>query len=199
MKKLLSLLIVLLIAALPVVAQTTWKIDPVHSKVLFTVSHMVVSEVTGRFNEFDATLVQTNDDFSESKLSATIKTNSIDTDNEKRDEHLKSADFFDAEKYPEITFESKSFVKTGENKYTITGNLTMHGITKEVVLDATMNGIVKSPWGNEVAGFKAETTVNRYDFGLKWNKALEAGGVIVGENVKVTLQVELVKQGKKES
>jgi polyisoprenoid-binding protein YceI len=199
MKKLLSLLIVLLIAALPVVAQTTWKIDPVHSKVLFTVSHMVVSEVTGRFNEFDATLVQTNDDFSESKLSATIKTNSIDTDNEKRDEHLKSADFFDAEKYPEITFESKSFVKTGENKYTITGNLTMHGITKEVVLHTTMNGIVKSPWGNEVAGFKAETTVNRYDFGLKWNKALEAGGVIVGENVKVTLQVELVKQGKKES
>jgi len=199
MNKLLSLTIVLLIGTLPVVAQTTWKIDPVHSKVLFTVSHMVVAEVTGRFNEFDATLVQTNDDFSESKLSATIKTNSIDTDNERRDGHLKSADFFDAEKYPELTFESKSFVKTGENTYTITGDLTMHGITKQVVLDATINGITKSPWGNTVAGFKAETTVNRYDFGLKWNKALEAGGVIVGENVQITLQVELVKQEKEKS
>jgi polyisoprenoid-binding protein YceI len=195
MNKITAVLFVLLLSAASLVSQpTTWKIDPVHSKVLFSVSHMVISEVSGRFNDFDATLVQTKEDFTDSKLSATIKTKSIDTDNDRRDNHLRSADFFDAEKNPEITFVSRKFEKTGKDIYKITGDLTIRGVTKSVVLDMKFNGQVKSPMGNFVAGFKATTTINRMDYGVKWNKTMELGGLIVGENVDITLNVELTKQ-----
>jgi polyisoprenoid-binding protein YceI len=196
MKKIYLSLFILLATVFMATAQTTWKADVAHSKVQFSISHMVISEVTGRFKDFDATLVQTNDDLSDSKLSATIKVNSINTDNEKRDGHLKSADFFDAEKYPEMTFVSKSFTKSGKDTYKISGDLTMHGITKPVVLDTKFNGQVKDPWGNMIAGFKATTIVNRIDFGIVWNKALETGGVLVGEDVSVTIIVEMQKEKK---
>jgi polyisoprenoid-binding protein YceI len=184
----------MLTVATLVAQPTTWKVDAAHSKVMFSVSHMVISDVTGRFKEFDATLVQSKDDLTDSKLSATIKVNSIDTDNESRDKHLKSADFFDAEKNPEIIFVSKNFEKTGKNTYKITGNLTIRGTTKSVVLDTKYNGQMKDPWGNLRIGFKATTTVNRMDFGVKWNKVLEAGGLLVGEDVSITINVELTKQ-----
>jgi polyisoprenoid-binding protein YceI len=171
MKKIYLSLVILFATVFVATAQTTWKADVAHSKVQFSISHMVISEVTGRFKDFEATLIQTNDDLSDSKLNATIKVNSINTDNEKRDGHLKSADFFDAEKYPEITFVSKSFTKSG-------------------------NGQVKDPWGNLIVGFKATTTVNRKDFGIVWNKALETGGVLVGEDVSVTIVVEMQKEKK---
>jgi polyisoprenoid-binding protein YceI len=196
MKKIYLSLFILLATVFMATAQTTWKADVAHSKVQFSISHMVISEVTGRFKDFDATLIQTNDDLSDSKLNATIKVNSINTDNEKRDEHLKSADFFDAEKYPEMTFVSKSFTKSGKATYKISGDLTMHGITKPVVLDTKFNGQVKDPWGNMIAGFKATTIVNRKDFGIVWNKALETGGVLVGEDVSVTIIVEMQKEKK---
>jgi polyisoprenoid-binding protein YceI len=155
---------------------------------------MVISEVSGRFNDFDASLVQTSDDLSGSKLNASIKVNSINTDNEGRDKHLKSPDFFDAEKNPEITFVSKSFEKTGKNTYKVTGDLTMKGVTKPVVLDTKFNGQLKDPMGNVRAGFKATTTVNRTDFGVKWNKTLETGGLLIGEKVEVTINIEMLKQ-----
>jgi polyisoprenoid-binding protein YceI len=188
--------VLLAVSVLSLNAQSTWKIDAGHSNVIFTVSHMVISEVTGRFNEFDATLVQTGNDLTGSKLNAKIKASSIITDNEGRDKHLRSADFFDVDKYPEITFVSKSFEKVSENKYKITGDLTMHGVTKTVILDTKFNGQMNDPWGNTKAGFKATTEVNRKDFGLVWNKTLETGGVLVGESVGITINAEMNKEKK---
>jgi polyisoprenoid-binding protein YceI len=196
MKKNILFTLMFIVSTITMNAQTTWKLDAAHSKVSFSVSHMVISEVTGRFNDFDATIVQTKDDLSDSKLTATIKTKSIDTDNEGRDKHLRSADFFDAEKYPEIMFNSKSFEKTGKDTYKITGDLTMHGVTKPVVLDTKFNGTMSDPWGNTKAGFKAEGKVNRKDFGIVWNKTLEAGGLLVGEDIGVTINVEMSKEKK---
>jgi polyisoprenoid-binding protein YceI len=174
--------------------QSTWKIDPVHSNVEFTVTHMVISEVTGHFKDYSVTLTQGKDDFSGSTLTAVIKTASISTDNDMRDNHLRSSDFFDVEKFPEMTFKSTSFEKLGDSDYRITGDLTMHGVTKSVVLDTKYNGQIKDSKGTSYAGFKATGKVNRYDFGLKWNKALEAGGIMVSENVDITLNVKMVQQ-----
>jgi polyisoprenoid-binding protein YceI len=172
----------------------TWKSDLAHSQVQFTVIHMLVSEVTGRFNEFDATLTQVSPDFAGSTLEATIKTASVNTENEMRDKHLRSDDFFNAEKFPLITFRSTSFEKTGEKTYTITGNLTIRDVTKRVVLDAKYTGQVTDSYGIVRTGFKATTTIKRSDFGVKWNKAIEAGGVVVSDDVGITLLMELMKQ-----
>jgi polyisoprenoid-binding protein YceI len=155
---------------------------------------MMISEVTGHFKDFTVMLTQGKEDFSGSTLTATIKAASISTDNDMRDNHLRSADFFDVEKFPELTFKSTSFEKIGEDEYRITGDLTMHGITKSVVLDTKYNGQLKDSKGTVYAGFKATGRVNRYDFGLKWNKSLEAGGILVSENVDITLNVKMVKQ-----
>jgi polyisoprenoid-binding protein YceI len=196
MYKLFFALALFLAGAFNINAQSVWKIDVAHSNVIFSVSHMVIAEVTGRFNQFDATLEQTGTDLNGSRLSANIKVGSIDTDNDGRDKHLRSADFFDAEKYPEITFVSKSFEKVGDNKYKITGELTIRGITKTVVLDTRFNGEMKDPWGNTKAGFKATTEINRKDFGLVWNKTLETGGVLVGDIVGITINAEMNKETK---
>jgi polyisoprenoid-binding protein YceI len=196
MKKNILFIFLLAVSALSAKAQTTWKLDPAHSKVSFNISHMVISDVTGRFTDFDVKLVHTKDDLTDGMLNATIKVKSINTDNEDRDKHLRSADFFDAEKYPEITFVSKSFEKTGKNTYKIAGDLTMHGTTKPVVLETKFNGTVNDPWGNTKAGFKATTTVNRKEFGIVYNKTLEAGGLLIGEDVEVTINVELAKEKK---
>ena len=175
-------------------AQTSlWVVDKAHSTVNFSVSHMVVAEVTGRFKDFDVKVTQTGDSFSDSYVEAVIKTASIATDNERRDNHLRSDDFFNAEKYPEITFKSMSVKKTGKNTYNITGNLTIRDVTKPVVLNALYRGEIKDPRGNVKRGVKATTTINRFDFGTKWNAAMESGSLIAGEDVEITLLMEFAK------
>lgn len=176
-------------------AQTTWKVDPHHSKVNFSVSHLVISEVDGTFNTFDGEFVAKNDDFSNSNISFEIDANSIDTDNEKRDGHLKSEDFFYTEKYSKISFKSTSFKKKDKNKYQLKGNLTMRGVTKPVTLKVTHGGIIANDgYGNTKAGFKIEGTLNRVDFGVAWNGKTEHGEMVVGEKIDFTAKLELVKQ-----
>ena len=170
-----------------------WTLDKSHSSVGFSVKHMVISDVSGNFKDFDISFKSTKSDFTDASVDATIKVASINTDNEKRDGHLKTDDFFNAEKFPAITFKSTSFEKVGENKYKIAGDLTIRDVTKKVTFDATYNGSIKSPWGAEIYAWKATLPVNRFDFGLKWNKAIEAGGLIVGETVNITLNLELTK------
>jgi polyisoprenoid-binding protein YceI len=175
--------------------ETKWSFDIAHSSIQFTVSHMVISEVTGKFQDFSGSIVTKSPDFDGASINVVIKPASINTANEKRDAHLKSADFFDVEKFPEATFKSTSMKKTGEGTYQIAGTLTMHGVAKDVVLDAKFKGTAKSPWGQNIAAFRATTKINREEWGLKWNKALEAGGFLVGQEVELVLTVELVQQG----
>ncbi|MCX6137166.1 MAG: YceI family protein [Ignavibacteriales bacterium] len=174
--------------------ETKWKFDVSHSSIQFTVSHMVISEVSGKFPDFTGSVVSKSPDFNGASVNVVIKAGSITTSNEKRDAHLKGADFFDVEKFPEATFNSTGMKKTGEGTYQIAGTLTMHGVSKDVVLDAKFKGSAKSPWGQNVAAFRAATKINREDWGLKWNKALEAGGFLVGQEVELVLTVELVQQ-----
>jgi len=181
------------LVSMGVSAQTTWEIDKAHSHVMFTVDHLIVSEVTGYFQSFKGALTYSKSDFSDAKGELTVDVNSIFTDNEKRDAHLKSEDFFNAEKFPKLTFVSKSFKKSGDNEYRILGDLTMRGITKAVELDAAYRGEVNDPWGNTKSGWKLTGTVNRHDFGLSWNALMEAGGAVVGKDVTMTVQVELLK------
>jgi polyisoprenoid-binding protein YceI len=155
---------------------------------------MVIAEVTGRFKEFDVTVQQRSDKFTDSYVEAVIKTNSIDTGNENRDKHLRSDDFFNAEQYPDVTFKSTSIKRIGKTTYKIIGNLTMRDTTKQIALDAVYRGEIKDSRGNVKRGFKATTTINRFEFGTKWNKALEGGGLIAGEDVKITLLMEFNKQ-----
>jgi polyisoprenoid-binding protein YceI len=162
------------------------EVDKSHSEVQFSVSHMVVSKTKGEFSEFDAKVVVEDDKLV--SVVATIPVSSIDTDNKKRDDHLKGPDFFNAEKYPEITFES---TKVEDDK--LTGNLTIMGTTKEVVMDLAFLGPVTNPWGKVVYGLNLEGVIDRTEFGLTWNKAIETGGVVVGEDVKITISVELMK------
>lgn len=194
MKRIVAFGILLALAALPMYAQTVWKADKAHSAVKFGVTHMMISEVNGRFNDFDATVTQGKDDFTGSTVEATIKTASINTDNDFRDKHLKTDDFFNVEKFPTITFKSTSFEKTGEDTYKISGNLTIRDVTKPVVLDAKYNGSMTDQRGNTKAGFKATTTIDRFDYGVKWDKTLDKGGLIVSKSVDITLLLELNKQ-----
>lgn len=194
MQRITLALIAILVAVTGATANITWKLDNAHSAVKFSVTHMVIAEVPGNFREFDVTFTQKDPaDFTGSALSATIKTASINTDNEGRDKHLRGDDFFNAEKHPAITFTSTSFEKTGTDTYAIRGNLTIRDVTKPVVLTARYTGTVKDPWGNIKIGFKATTSINRFDFGVKWNKAIEAGGLVVGETVDVTLLMEFAQ------
>lgn len=174
-------------------AQSTYILDKSHSAVKFTVTHLVISSIDGLFKDFDVTFTTGKADFSDAKLEATIKIGSVSTDNERRDTHLKSADFFDAEKYPLMQFKSTSFQKTGENTFKINGDLTLRGITKPVVLDAVYRGEVKA-FGKTIAAFNASTEINRFDFGARWDTKLEAGALVVGEKVKVNLTYEGSKQ-----
>lgn len=182
------------VAANSAFAQSTWTIDGSHSDVSFNVSHLVVSEATGKFKKFDGELKAKSDDFSDAEIMFTIDAASINTEDEKRDGHLKGADFFDVAKYPTITFKSKSFKKVDANKYKLVGDLTMHGVTKSVELDAVFKGTAKSPWGQTVGAFKLSGAVNRIDFGLTWNKTLDNGGLLVGETVNITANIEVVKK-----
>lgn len=174
-------------------AQTNWKIDASHSSIRFAVDHMVISEVEGIFSAYEGTVITTKEDFSDAKINFTVDVNSVDTDNAKRDEHLRSADFFDTENYPKMTFLSTSVSKTATGKYNLKGKLTLHGITKEITLSMTYGGTTKDPWGNTKAGLKVTGVINRTDFGLKYNSVLEAGSLMIGEEVTITAKVELAK------
>ncbi|MHB1107272.1 MAG: YceI family protein [Lutibacter sp.] len=192
MMKKLSIVIALLSVAL-VQAQTTWNIDPSHSSIRFAVDHMVISEVEGIFSKYEGSVIATKDDFSDAKINFIVDVNSVNTDNAKRDEHLRSTDFFETEKYPKMTFVSSSVTKTGTGKYNLKGKLTLHGVTKEIALVMTYGGTTKDPWGNTKAGLKVTGVINRTDFGLKYNSVLEAGSLMIGEEVAITAKVELAK------
>ncbi len=193
MLRVLLLILAVLLAGPAAHTQNVWKMDKSHSQVLFSVSHMVLSEVTGTFRDFDVMLESSRDDFTDAKVSATIKAQSIDTQNERRDGHLKSNDFLNAEKFPEIKFQSTTIEKTGNDSYRISGNLTIRDVTKPVVLEATYRGMIDDPWGNQRIGFRATTTIDRFDFGVSWNNALETGGLIVGKDVQITLLMEFTR------
>lgn len=169
---------------------TKWVIDKTHSSIVFSVSHMVVSETEGYFKIFDGSMENTKPDFSDAKINFTIDVNSLNTESDSRDKHLKSDDFFNVEKYPTIKFESTSFKPVSGKKYKLTGNLTIRDVTKPVTFDVTYGGSISTSKGNK-AGFKATTTINRFDYNLKWNNATETGGLVVGKEVEITVKVEL--------
>lgn len=170
----------------------TYAVDPAHSEVGFTVRHAMVTKVRGRFSDVEGTVVL-DDDANLISVDATVAIASVDTGAPDRDGHLRSADFFDAEAFPAMTLVSRS-VTVGGQGFVVTGDLTIKGVTREVVLDVEATGVATDPFGNARAGFEAETEINRKDFGLTWNAALETGGVLVSEKVKITLDVSAIKQ-----
>jgi polyisoprenoid-binding protein YceI len=176
-------------------ATEKWEIDTVHSGVAFTVRHMVIAKVHGQFTKWTGTLDLDTTNLSLSKVEVKIEAASIDTRDAQRDGHLRSADFLDAEKYPHIEFRSTRIEEVGGKKYKVHGDLTVRGVKREVVLDTVFGGQAKDPWGNQRVGFEATTKIDRKDFGLQWNTALEAGGFLVGDAVDVSLEVEAKKAG----
>lgn len=170
-----------------------WALDPTHSEIQFKVKHLMITTVTGSFKSFEASAETDGDDFSTAKVSFQAEVASISTGNEQRDEHLKSPDFFDAASNPLVSFESTHMVKNNDDEYTLKGNLTMHGITQPVEFKVEAGGIANDPWGNTKAGFTLSGKVNRKDFGLTWNVATEAGGVLVSEEVKLLAEVQFAK------
>jgi polyisoprenoid-binding protein YceI len=168
-----------------------WTIDPAHTRVGFTVPHMMVSNVEGRFHDVKGNVDLDDQDLTKSTVELTIGAASIDTENPDRDKHLKSPDFFDVAKYPNLTFKSTKITKAGKNKYKVLGDLTIRDQTKPVTLDVTLSDPIANPWGKQVRGAKVEGKLNRKDFGLNWNKSLDKGGVLVGDEVTLNIQVEL--------
>jgi polyisoprenoid-binding protein YceI len=182
----------LLIAGIAHADSVEWKLDSSHSSVGFSVPHLVVSSVDGRFKEATAKVNLDDADLTKSQVSVEINTASIDTGEQKRDDHLKGPDFFDVKKFPKLIFKSTKIAKSGA-AYKLTGDLTIRDITKSVTLDATISAPVKTPWGNQARAAKLTGKIKRSDFGLKWNKALEAGGVLVGEDVTIDVKAEVTK------
>jgi polyisoprenoid-binding protein YceI len=187
-RKLFAVAALATLAALPLRAET-YSIDPGHSEVSFTIRHMVTN-VRGRFNDFAGMVNMDPKNLPKSSVELHIKATSIDTAVPDRDKHLRSADFFDVEKYPEITFKSESIAPAGKDKYNVTGTLTMHGVSKKVTLPVSFLGQAKDPWGGTRAGFETATTLNRKDYGIVWNKAIDNGGVLLGDDVKVEINLE---------
>lgn len=173
---------------------TKWVLDPTHSEIGFKVKHMMFTNVSGKFDKVEATIDTDGDDFTTAKIAFAAETASINTGNADRDNHLRSADFFDAEQFPKISFKSDGFVKKSGDDYTLTGDLTLHGITKSVTLDAEYGGLLQDPWGNTKAAFSITGKVNRKDWGLTWNAALESGGLLVSEEVRFSIELQFVKQ-----
>jgi len=185
-----ALATVLGIASLPALAET-WNVDPAHSTVGFSVRHMMVSNVKGSFGKFTASVDGNPADPASAKISAKIEIASVDTRDAKRDDHLRSADFFDAAKFPTMTFTSTKVERVSATTAKVTGDLTIHGVTKPVVLDVVYTEPVKTPWGTNVVGATATGKVNRKDFGVNWSKSLDGGGVVVGDDVTIQLELEL--------
>lgn len=173
---------------------STYVIDASHSEIQFKVKHMMITNVTGQFNSFTATMESSAPDFTDAKISFSADTDSVTTHNEQRDGHLKSDDFFNVAEYPKLSFVSTSFSKINEEKYKLTGNLTIRDVTKEVSLDVEYGGTQTDPWGQVKAGFEIAGKINRKDFNLKWSAVTEAGGVVVSDEVRLHLAVQLVKQ-----
>jgi polyisoprenoid-binding protein YceI len=178
----------------PAFAAESYKVDPVHSSAIFRIKHANTSYFAGRFNAPDGSFVLDEADPSKSSFNIVLSVDKVDTANEKRDAHLKSPDFFDVAKYPTITFKSTKVAKAGKDKFKVTGDLTMHGVTKPVVLDVTSpSKTIKDPWGNTKRGAKATTVLKRRDFGLKWDNRMQDGNAVVGDEVTVTLNLELAE------
>ena len=178
----------------PIVQSTRWTYDDTHAKIGFSISHFGISETEGKFTRFEGRVMASKADFSDADIEITIDVSSIDTDNEQRDEHLRSADFFDAARYPTIVFKGKTLQPVEKNKYKLRGELAMHGVTKEVTLDAIYRGTVDDPFGNTKAGFKVSGVIDRRDWGLEWNGTLAAGGLLVGNDVSLDINIELTKE-----
>ena len=184
-----------IVVALPVLARAdTWKIDPAHTNVEFTVRHMMISNVKGQFQKTSGTIATNGSDPASATIDATIDATSVDTRVEKRDMHLKSPEFLDVAKYPTITFKSTKVEAEGPNKWKVTGDLTLHGVTKPVVLDVEGSGPPIQVMGNTRAGASATAKIKRSDFGLTWNQAIEGGGVMVGDEVAISIDVEAIKK-----
>jgi polyisoprenoid-binding protein YceI len=191
-----TVLILLLVFGIAVStsAQTAWTFDKSHTTIGFEVTHLVISTVDGKFRSFDGTVTTKGDSFDGAQVDFTADVASISTENEKRDNHLKSDDFFNAEKYPKMTFKGTSMKKTGKNTFKLTGDLTIRDKTKNITLDVVHNGTITDPWGNTKAGFKLSGKINRFDFDLKWNTVMEAGGAVVSKEVRFNINIELQKQ-----
>ena len=175
-------------------ASSKWVLDPTHSDLQFKIKHLMITNVTGTFGQLSGDVTAEGDDFSNAAVNFTIGTDSINTNNEQRDGHLKSPDFFDVANHPEINFVSTNLAKKGGEDYTLEGNLTMHGVTKPVSLDVEFGGIQQDPYGQTKAGFEVSGKINRKDFGLSWGAVTETGGVMLGDDVKLTANVQFVKQ-----
>lgn len=183
------------LAWLPLAAhaeQARWNLDPDHSTIEFRVAHMIVSKSTGRFTDFSGFIDMDAEAGTVKAIEATIKAGSVNTNHEKRDAHIRNVDFLDVEHYPTITFKMKSYKKAAEG-FLAVGDFTLHGVTKEVTLAGQYNGATKDPWGNTRAGFSAEGKLNRKDFGMVWNKTLDSGGLVVGDEVQIRLEIECIK------
>ncbi|MFY8186534.1 MAG: YceI family protein [Flavobacterium sp.] len=175
-------------------AKSTWAIDPTHSEIGFKVKHMMFTNVSGKFNTFTANIENEDNQFETSTIHFEAEINSIDTNNADRDNHLKSADFFDAEKFPKLSFKSSAVKKISESEFEIEGELTVKDVTKIITLATEYSGLMLESWGNTKAGLSIAGKINRKEFGLTWNAALETGGVLVGEEVKLFVEVQLLKQ-----
>jgi polyisoprenoid-binding protein YceI len=193
MRRITVIVLAALVFAYVGVSATTWNVDPVHSTVQFSVSHMTISKVTGKFNDFSGTLNFDGNNLEGGSVEFTVKVASVNTNNENRDGHLKSDDFFNVETYPEITFKSKQVIPGEGNKFQLVGDLTMRDVTKEVTFDCEYNGSIPMKHGRK-AGFSAESTINRHDFNVAFNRALEGGGLVVGNDVKLSLDLEFAEQ-----
>ncbi len=173
--------------------KTLWMIDPTHSEVQFKVKHLVISTVTGSFGSYDGKIEADSDDFENAKATFTADIDSISTNNEDRDQHLKSDDFFNAEEYPQLKFESTNFEKVGDGEYKVTGDLTIRDVTKKIELDVVHGGTVTDQYGQTKAGFEVEGKINRKEFDLTWSAVTEAGNVVVGDEIKLQLNVQFIK------
>jgi polyisoprenoid-binding protein YceI len=175
-------------------AKTKWTIDPAHSEIQFKVKHLVISTVTGQFNSFEGSVLSASEDFNGMEAEFSAEVASISTNQADRDNHLKSPDFFDAANHPKLTFKSTGFKKKDETTFVLTGDMTIRGTTKSIALDVDFGGTIKDPWGNLKAGFEITGKINRKDFGLQWSAVTETGGLVVADEVKLQLNVELAKQ-----
>lgn len=173
---------------------TKWIVDPTHSAIEFSVKHMMIAKVKGSFNKFGASILANPTDLTTAEIDFTVDVSSIDTRNADRDNHLRSADFFDVEKNPTLTFKSTKIVKTDEDEYDVTGDVTLNGVTQEETFNITFEGQGKDPWGNEKAGFSGKGKVKRSDYGLTYNAALETGGVLIGDQITLTIEIEAAKE-----
>ncbi len=173
---------------------TKWVLDPTHSEIQFKVKHLMITTVTGSFRNFEGSVQSNGNDFSAASIQFSAAADSVTTGNEQRDGHLLSPDFFDTANSPRIEFQSTAVVKVSNDEFEVTGNLAMHGVSKEVKLQVEFAGLAKDPWGNEKAGFTINGKINRKDWNLNWNAALEAGGLLVSDEVKIVCEVQIVKQ-----